>query len=591
MCAPALVLAAFAAALPVSDPLSTVPSWSVQSDQPLTLLGISVATAGDVDGDGFDDVLVGASGFDEPGATNTGRAFLYAGSASGLATTPTVLRTGAPGAFLGYAVAPAGDVDGDGFDDVLVSAFGQGAVHVYAGSASGLSTTPSTILRGQPGTSFGVSVSSAGDVDGDGFDDVLVGASGFSAGDGYQGRAHLHRGSAGGLSATASWTATGTYDANLGHSVAAAGDVNGDGFDDVIVGAPLATNGQVSEGQVFVHFGSASGLSVAPSWSAESNQALANFGISVAGAGDVNGDGYDDVLVGAFGYDAGQSNEGRAFLYFGGASGLSASAGWTVESNVANALLGGSVRGAGDVDGDGFDDVILGARGGSEARVYLGAAGGPSSPPAWIVASAATDQFGSSVSSAGDVDGNGSSDVIVGAPQFDGPENDEGAAYVYLGNAGFTAFCFGDGSATACPCGNVGAAGNGCAHSFNPAGANLSATGTASLASDSLTLVGTGMPDNYALYFQGTTQQNGGAGTVFGDGLRCAGGAVLRLETKINTAGASQYPGAGDPSISVRGAITASGTRTYQSWYRNAAAFCTPASFNLTNGLSVSWTP
>ena len=81
----------------------------------------------------------------------------------------------------------------------------------------------------------------------------------------------------------------------------------------------------------------------------------------------------------------------------------------------------------------------------------------------------------------------------------------------------------------------------------------------------------------------------GGTGTVFGDGLRCAGGMVVRLGTKTNVAGSSHYPAAGDPSVSVRGSITAPGTRTYQVWYRNAASFCTPSTFNLSNGLSIVW--
>ncbi|MBL8860868.1 MAG: hypothetical protein JNK02_02560 [Planctomycetes bacterium] len=154
-----------------------------------------------------------------------------------------------------------------------------------------------------------------------------------------------------------------------------------------------------------------------------------------------------------------------------------------------------------------------------------------------------------------------------------------------------TPFCFGDGSATGCPCGNFGATGNGCANSLNAAGANLSATGAASLSADSVVLAGSGMPNSSALYFQGTSQQGGGLGTVFGDGLRCAGGSVIRIKTVSNTAGSSQYPSAGDPPVSVRGLVVAPGSRTYQVWYRNAAAFCTAATFNLSNGLQLDWQP
>jgi hypothetical protein len=152
-----------------------------------------------------------------------------------------------------------------------------------------------------------------------------------------------------------------------------------------------------------------------------------------------------------------------------------------------------------------------------------------------------------------------------------------------------TPYCFGDGSGTACPCGNAGATGNGCASSVNPNGGKLVGTGVASIASDSLTLHGTGLVNTSGLYFQGTTQQSGGAGAVFGDGLRCAAGTVVRLGTKLAVGGASQYPVAGDASISVKGAVTTPGTRTYQLWYRNAGPFCTPSTFNLTNGLSLTW--
>jgi hypothetical protein len=155
-----------------------------------------------------------------------------------------------------------------------------------------------------------------------------------------------------------------------------------------------------------------------------------------------------------------------------------------------------------------------------------------------------------------------------------------------------TPYCFGDGSGTACPCGNTGAAGNGCASSVNVNGGNLTATGAASIASDTLVLLGSGMPNAAALYFQGTIQSGGGNGVMFGDGLRCVSGTVIRFDNKINVGGASQYPEPGDASISVKGMNVAGNVRNYQSWYRNAdPAFCTPDTFNLTNALQVTWQP
>ncbi|MCY2961534.1 MAG: hypothetical protein NTY35_15330 [Planctomycetota bacterium] len=149
-----------------------------------------------------------------------------------------------------------------------------------------------------------------------------------------------------------------------------------------------------------------------------------------------------------------------------------------------------------------------------------------------------------------------------------------------------TPYCFGDGTGAACPCANNGAAGNGCANSVNANGGNLSATGSAVVGADTLALVGSGMPNTAtALYFQGTAQLN----VPFGDGLRCVGGTVIRLGTKTNAGGASQYPVGADPLVSVRGLVPSGATRNYQAWYRNAAAFCTASTFNLTNGLQIVW--
>ncbi len=154
-------------------------------------------------------------------------------------------------------------------------------------------------------------------------------------------------------------------------------------------------------------------------------------------------------------------------------------------------------------------------------------------------------------------------------------------------------FCFGDGSGTACPCGNTSAPGanSGCLNSL-AMGGHLTSIGNASIAADTFTLVATGMLNGSALYFQGTTQVNGGLGVVFGDGLRCAGGTISRLSAGVmNVGGASQYPSPGDPLISVTGSDSAGSVRTYQCWYRNAGAFCAPATFNLTNGLQTTWQP
>jgi hypothetical protein len=104
-------------------------------------------------------------------------------------------------------------------------------------------------------------------------------------------------------------------------------------------------------------------------------------------------------------------------------------------------------------------------------------------------------------------------------------------------------------------------------------------------------LTGTLMPNSSVLYFQGTAQTAAGAGSIFGDGLRCAGGTIIRLGSKTNVGGSSSYPTVGNVPISIKGANVAGNVREYQCWYRNAAVFCTPSTFNLTNGVETTWSP
>jgi hypothetical protein len=150
-------------------------------------------------------------------------------------------------------------------------------------------------------------------------------------------------------------------------------------------------------------------------------------------------------------------------------------------------------------------------------------------------------------------------------------------------------YCFGDGSGTPCPCANTGGIGHGCANSSNALGARLSTSGNSTVSADTLTLIGSGMPSvTTCLFYQGT----GSTSVVFGDGLRCVNGTTVRLGTKTVSGGNAQYPSGADAPVSVRGQVPASGaTRYYQAWYRNSAAFCTPATFNLSNGVSVVWLP
>jgi hypothetical protein len=431
-----------------ADPFGHPRPWRVGSKQAWANFGDSVGSAGDVNGDGFEDVVVGATFYDN-GQFDEGRAFLYLGSATGPSNTPD--WTAEPDQaidYFGISVGTAGDVNGDGYDEVVVGApyydNGQGEegrAFLYLGSPTGPSDTPDwTAESDQVAAFFGISVGTAGDVNGDGYDDVVVGAHLYDNGQADVGQAFLYLGSPTGPSPTPDWTAgPNQADTFFGHSVGAAGDVNGDGYDDVVVGAYLYDNGQTDEGGAFLYLGSPTGPSDTPDWTAESDQAGATFGWSVVTAGDVNADGYDDVVVGADGYSNGQTSEGRAFLYLGSPTGPSDTPDWTAESDQAGADFGYSVGTAGDVDGDGYDDVVVGApyydngqgdEGG--AFVFHGSAAGPSTRPD---ESAEIDRigafFGSSVGTAGDVNGDGYDDVVVGAYGYG--VNDNGAAFVFRG--------------------------------------------------------------------------------------------------------------------------------------------------------------
>jgi Secretion system C-terminal sorting domain/FG-GAP repeat/FG-GAP-like repeat len=431
--------------------IGTNAAATVESNQTSAQMGWSVASAGDVNGDGYSDVIVGAPFFDN-GQADEGRAFLYHGSATGISTTAAAtVESNQVNAQMGISVASAGDVNGDGYSDVIVGAIrfdngeiDEGAAFVYHGSAAGISTTAAaTVESNQGNADMGRSVASAGDVNGDGYSDVIVGANIFDNGENDEGRAFVYHGSATGINTIAAATVESNQEfGNMGHSVASAGDVNGDGYSDVIVGANLFDAGLNNEGAAFVYHGSATGINTTATATVESNQTSAFMGWSVASAGDVNGDGYSDVIVGALLFDNGESNEGRAYVYHGSATGINTTAIATVESNQTSAQMGNEVASAGDVNGDGYSDVIVGAylfdngqTNEGAAFVYHGSATGIITTPAAIVESnQANAQMAFSVASAGDVNGDGYSDVIVGAIRFDNGEIDEGAAFVYHGN-------------------------------------------------------------------------------------------------------------------------------------------------------------
>lgn len=420
--------------------------WSDSGGQNYAWYGQSVNCAGDVNGDGYADVIVGAPSYDGVG-NNSGQAYVYLGSASGLNTTEYWMQGGEVASDnFGRSVSTAGDVNGDGFSDIIVGADGYGdggRAYVYLSTANGPSVSDDWEDYGNNNNHLGSALQTAGDVNADGYADVLVGADTFSGGDTAEGVVYLYEGSSTGLSTVAQWTNEGNNaGANMGCSVGTAGDVNGDGYADAIAGAEDFTNGETEEGRAFVFAGSASGLISPAIWTAEANEANAKFGSCVSTAGDVNGDGYADVIVGAHQYDGGTPYDGRAFVYHGNTGGVSAVADTVLMSDQENTAFGYAVSTAGDVNGDGYSDVIVGDRWYVDEAavvgrvfVYAGSDQGISTSATWTLIAPDPESeagtFGHVVNTAGDVNGDGYADVIVGAPSY----GSGGRVFLYEGSA------------------------------------------------------------------------------------------------------------------------------------------------------------
>ncbi|HOK90961.1 MAG TPA: PASTA domain-containing protein, partial [Candidatus Hydrogenedentes bacterium] len=419
------------------DPLLMSEQWAYTGDQNGAYVGRALARA-DVNGDGRVDLIVGAPYYDN-GETDEGRVLVFYGTASGFPSVPNLtLEINVAYANFGTAVSSAGDVNGDGYDDVIVGAsrynnlqVQEGAAYLFLGSASGLSASPAwQVESNQAYALLGDAVAGAGDVNGDGYDDVLVGIPSYDDGSTQDvGRVQCYYGSASGLSTTPGWTVTGDRaNARLGFAVSTAGDMNGDTYDDVVIGAPYYTGTATQEGRIYVYYGSASGLS-SSSDTVEMYTAYANLGYSVAAAGDVNGDGKSDIVVGAPSSATGPMPKG--YVFYGP---ITSNVRVDIVGEQANSRFGKSVAGAGDINGDGYDDVIISAPdflvqnpnnssmvGVGKVYAYRGSQHGiQATVPEWTLQGSLDGLgLGAKVSGVGDVNGDGYADVLVGDPTFD----------------------------------------------------------------------------------------------------------------------------------------------------------------------------
>lgn len=381
--------------------------------------GYAIRNCGDVNNDGRDDVIVGARWDDQNGA-NSGTVTVY----SGLNYTQIYAYKGDTAYDrLGTSVAGLGDINNDGFADFAAGADGDdntgsssGSVRVWSGKTG---TVMFTVNGAGADDVFGTTLAAAGDVNADGFRDILVGAPGVDTNGFASGAVRIISGVNGAVLYTFNGVATSDY---FGTSVAGLGDVNNDGFADVAVGAPYADPSGAASGQVRVF----SGKTGAVLYTLNGSVAADNFGAALANAGDVNNDGTDDVIVGAP-YGDGPAAESGLAKVFNGKNGALL---LTLTGDSATDLFGSSVGSAGDVDADGFGDVIVGSIWDDISGISSGSAKVFSGKHGLQIftfsGDVAQQQFGAQVSTAGDVNNDGFGDMLISAYLDDTNGHDAG---------------------------------------------------------------------------------------------------------------------------------------------------------------------
>jgi len=467
--------------------------------------GRSVSAAGDINGDGLGDLIIGAFGAD-PNGNYSGSSYVIYGQSTGFTATVALASLDGSNGFRldgeaashasGGSVSAAGDINGDGLGDLIVGASGaapngtnSGSSYVIYGRSTGFAAT--LALSGLDGSngfrvdgeaanhSSGGSVSAAGDINGDGLDDLIVGASGAAPNGANSGSSYVVYGRNTPFAATLDLASlngingfrldgVASYDGS-GFSVSAAGDINGDGLDDLIVGAIGADPNGVYSGSSYVVYGRStpfaatldlSSLNGTNGFRLDGVAARDGSGYSVSAAGDINDDGLGDLIVGAYNADPNGNREaGSSYVVYGRSTAFAAtlalasldgSNGFRLDGVAQGDRSGRSVSAAGDINGDGIGDLIVGAYSADPNGSYSGSSYviyGQSTGFAATVALASLDgsngfrldgvatnnRAGSSLSAAGDINGDGLDDLVVGARLADPNGSPSGSSYVIYG--------------------------------------------------------------------------------------------------------------------------------------------------------------
>ncbi|MEO1208316.1 MAG: integrin alpha [Cyanobacteria bacterium J06638_20] len=467
--------------------------------------GTSVDNLGDINGDGIDDFIIGAL-FADPNGGSSGQSYVVFGRRDGFGDSFDLSSLNGSNGFVingigvgnlsGRSVSEAGDVNGDGINDLIIGADSadpngndSGESYVVFGRRDGFEASLElSDLNGNNGFSIsgvnagdfsGRSVSQAGDVNGDGIDDLIIGAYLADSGDrGSNGVSYVVFGRRDGFEAnldlanldgTNGFAIHGIETADFsGRVVSQAGDINGDGLDDLIIGAPFADSNATNSGESYVVFGhresfgtdlELSDLDGRNGFVIEGDRRGDYSGSSASYAGDINGDGIDDLIVGASAADPNGSSSGKSYVVFGRRGGfedslelssLDGSNGFVINGIGAQHFSGNAISGAGDINGDGIDDLIIGApladpngqdsgesyvvfgrNGGFDASLELSSLDGNNG--FMISGIDISDHSGVAVSGAGDVNGDGVDDLIIGADGADPNGHDSGESYVVFG--------------------------------------------------------------------------------------------------------------------------------------------------------------